>query len=103
MRPSTSSVTQSGPVPAPCEAAKWRFRPQAGLATLSFLLMLNARHGEGHREAHPAAVADLVPDGGAETGDRARDQAGRRGLLADERRGLRAAVLCRPRGARVAR
>ena len=61
------------------------------------------RHGEGHREAHPAAVADLVPDGGAQAGDRARDQAGRRGLLADERRGLRAALLRRPRRARVAR
>ena len=59
--------------------------------------------GQGHREAHPAAVADLVPDGGAPAGLRARDQAGRRGLLEHERRGLRAALLRRPRGARLAR
>ena len=62
-----------------------------------------APNGEGHREAHPAVVTDLVPDGGAEAGFRARDQAGRGGLLADERRGLRAALLRRSRGARVAR
>src|SRR5688572_9382575 len=28
-------------------------------------------HGEGHREAHQAAVAHLVPDGGAQAGHRA--------------------------------
>ena len=64
---------------------------------------LSSCRGQGHREAHPAAVADLVPDGGAAARVRARDQAGRRGLLADERRGLRAALLRRPRRARVAR
>ena len=59
--------------------------------------------GEGHRKADPPAVADLLPDGGAAAGVRARDQAGRRGLLADERRGLRTPLLRRPRRARVAR
>ena len=59
--------------------------------------------GQGHRETHTAAKPDLVPDGGAATRVRARDQAGRRGLLPDERRGLRAALLRRPRRARVAR
>ena len=57
------------------------------------------RHGQGHREAHPPAVADLVPDGRATAGLGAGDQAGRRGLLADERRGLRPALLRRPRRA----
>ena len=64
---------------------------------------LSSCRGKGHREAHPAAVADLVPDGGAAAGLRARDQAGRRGLLADERRGVRAPLLRRSRGARFAR
>ena len=60
-------------------------------------------HGEGHREAHPAAVADLVPDGRASPGHGARDPARRRGLQRDERGRVRAALLRRPRGARVAR
>ena len=69
----------------------------------SFRLSSCEPHGEGHRKAHTAAVADLVPDGRAPAGHRARDQAGGRGLLGDERRRLRAALLRRPRGARVAR
>ena len=60
-------------------------------------------HGKRHREAHPPALADLVPDGGAPAGVRARDQAGRRGLQRDERRRLRAPLLRRPRRARGAR
>ena len=36
--------------------------------------------GEGHREADPPALADLVPDGRAPAGHGARDPAGRRGL-----------------------
>ena len=60
-------------------------------------------NGQGHREAHPSAVADLVPDGGATARLGARDQAGRRGLQRDERRRLRASFLRRPRGARGAR
>ena len=47
-----------------------------------FPAYLRWHRGEGHREADPAAVADLVPDGGAAARLRARDQAGRRGLLA---------------------
>ncbi len=72
---------------------------QTGRGPPGFPLILGP-DGQGHREAHPAAVADLVPDGGAAARLRARDQAGRRGLLADERRGLRAPLLRRPRRAR---
>ena len=59
------------------------------------------RDGEGHREADPSALADLVPDGGAAPGHGARDQAGGRGVLRDERRRVRAPLLRGPRGARV--
>ena len=59
-------------------------------------------HGEGHREAHPPALADLVPDGRAPAGHRAGDPPRRRGLQRDERGRLRAALLRRPRRARVA-
>ena len=68
-----------------------------------FPLMLGHAYGERHRKAHPSALADLVPDGRAAAGHRARDQAGGRGLLADERRRFRASLLRGPRGARVAR
>ncbi len=84
----------------PANSGTWR-RARAGGPRFPALSW--ATNGQGHREAHPAAVADLVPDGGAAAGLGARDQAGRRGLLADERRGLRAPLLRRPRGARVAR
>ena len=60
-------------------------------------------HGEGHREAHPAAVADLVPDGRAPPGHRAGDPPRRRGLQRHERGRVRAPLLRRPRRARVAR
>ena len=59
--------------------------------------------GEGHREADPAAVADLVPDGGAAARHRDRDPARRRGLLRHDRGRVRAPLLRRPRGARRAR
>ena len=60
-------------------------------------------HGEGHREADPPAVADLVPDGRAAAGHRAGDPPRRRGLQRDERGRVRPALLRRPRRARVAR
>ena len=59
--------------------------------------------GEGHREADPAALADLVSDGGAATRHGDRDPAGRRGLLGHDRGRVRAPLLRRPRGARRAR
>ena len=59
--------------------------------------------GQGHREAHPPALADLLPDGGAAAGHRHGDPARRRGLLRHDRGRLRPALLRRPRGARVAR
>ena len=59
--------------------------------------------GEGHREAHPAALADLVPDGRAPAGHRAGDPPRRRGLQRHERGRVRAPLLRRPRRARVAR
>ena len=58
--------------------------------------------GKGHREADPPAVADLLPDGGAPAGHGARDPARRRGLQRHERGRLRAALLRRPLGARIA-
>ena len=61
-----------------------------------------ATRGEGHREADPPALADLVPDGRAAAGLGARDQARGRGLQRHERRRLRAPLLRRPRRARVA-
>ena len=62
-----------------------------------------AGHGQGHREADPSALADLVPDGEPPTGLGARDQAGGRGLLLDERGCVRAPFLRRPRRAREPR
>src|SRR3981189_2283732 len=59
-------------------------------------------YGEGHREAHPAALAHLVPHGRAAAGHGARDPAGRGGLQRDERGRLRPALLRRPRRAGVA-
>ncbi len=60
-------------------------------------------HGQGHREAHPAALADLLPHGGTPPGDASEIPPRRRGVLGDERGCVRAPVLCRPRGARGAR
>ena len=61
-------------------------------------------HGQGHRKAHPPALADLVPDGRAAAGLGARDPPGRRGLRADDqRRGVQPALLRRPRRALLAR
>ncbi len=65
------------------------------------LLWLGA-DGEGHREADPPALADLLPDGRAPAGHGARHQARRRGLQRHERGRVRAALLRRPRRARVA-
>ena len=61
-----------------------------------------ATHGEGHRKAHPPALADLLPDGRAPPGHRPGDPPRRRGLQRDERGRLRPALLRRPRRARVA-
>ena len=59
--------------------------------------------GEGHREADPTALADLLSDGGAATRHGNGDPAGRRGLLGHDRGRVRAPLLRRPRGARRAR
>ena len=59
--------------------------------------------GEGHREADPSALADLLSDGGAPARHRNGDPARRRGLLRHERGRVRAALLRRPRRARLAR
>ena len=56
-----------------------------------------------HRQADSPALAGRVPDGRAASADRARHQVERRGLPGDERRGVRAPLLLRPRRARVAR
>ena len=61
------------------------------------------RRGEGHREADPPAVADLLPDGRAAAGDGDGDPARRRGLLGHDRGRVRAPLLRRPRRARLAR
>ena len=59
--------------------------------------------GEGHREADPTALADLLSDGGAATRHGNRDPAGRRGLLGHDRGRVRPPLLRRPRRARRAR
>ena len=59
--------------------------------------------GQGHGEAHPPALPDLVSHGGAPAGDRTGDPARRRGLQRDERGRLRAPLLRRPLRARLAR
>ncbi|HEY8777954.1 MAG TPA: transposase, partial [Gaiellaceae bacterium] len=52
-----------------------------------------------HRQADPSAVARRLSDGGATAFDRARREVERRGLLRDVGRGLRPALLLRPRRA----
>src|SRR5712692_3163017 len=52
-----------------------------------------------HRQADPSAVARGLSDGRATAADRARREVERRGLLRDVRRGLRPALLLRPRRA----
>src|SRR3954463_564595 len=59
--------------------------------------------GEGHREAHPPALPDLVSHGRAAPGHGPRDPARRRGLQRHERGRLRAPLLRRTRRARLAR
>ena len=59
--------------------------------------------GQGHREADPPALPDLVPDGESPPGVGARDQARGRGLQLDERGRVRAPLLRRPRRAREPR
>ena len=59
--------------------------------------------GQGHREADPPALADLLPDGPGEADLGARDQARGGGVQRHERRRLRAPLLRRPRGAREPR
>ena len=58
--------------------------------------------GEGHREAHPPALAHLIPHGGAAARHRPGDPPRRRGLQRHERGRLRPPVLRRPRRARLA-
>src|SRR6476469_5736644 len=58
-----------------------------------------AIRGEGHREADPPALSDLVPDGAGQARFRSGDQARGRGLQRHERRRLRAPILRRPRTA----
>src|SRR3954463_12068735 len=74
----------------------WRAHPRRAVLSCK-------SHGEGHREADPPALADLVPDGRATPGHGPRDPARRRGLQRHERGCLRPAVLRRPRRARLAR
>src|SRR3954452_2055496 len=62
-----------------------------------------AIRGEGHREADPPALSDLVPDGAGQARLRPGDQARGRGLQRHERRRLRAPLLRRPRRARESR
>src|SRR5256712_4022634 len=52
-----------------------------------------------HRQADPSVVARRLPHGGAAAADRARREVERRGLFRDVGRGLRPALLLRPRGA----
>jgi 3'-5' exoribonuclease len=59
-------------------------------------IKLRGHDGQGHREADPPAVADLLPDGGAAAGHRSGDPPRCRGVLGDERGCLRAALLRRP-------
>src|SRR5205814_917390 len=49
--------------------------------------------GQGHREADPPALSDLLPDGQPTAGVGARDQAGGGGLQLDERGRVRAPLL----------
>ena len=56
-----------------------------------------------HRQADPPALAGRVPDGRTPAADGAGHQVERRGLPGDERRGVRAPLLLRPRRARLAR
>src|SRR6266550_527583 len=56
-----------------------------------------------HRQVDPSTVAGRLSDGGATAFDRARREVERRGLLRDVGRGLRPALLLRPRGAPRAR
>ena len=81
---------------------KDRAEAARGARTLASPRLPLSADGEGHREADPAALADLVPDGRAPARHGARDPARRRGLQRDERGRVRAALLRRPRGARVA-
>src|SRR5215510_14154758 len=62
-----------------------------------------AIRGEGHGEADPPALSDLVPDGPGEDGVGPGDQARGRGLQRHERQRLRPAVLRGPGGAREPR
>ena len=62
-----------------------------------------ATRGEGHREADPPALADLVPDGPGQAGFGARDQARGGGVQRHERRRVRAALLRGPGRAREPR
>ena len=59
--------------------------------------------GQGHREADPPALADLLPDGAGQAGLRPGDQARGGGIQRHERRRLRAALLRGPRRAREPR
>ena len=62
-----------------------------------------AIRGQGHREADPPALVDLVPDGPGKAGFGPRDQARGGGVQRHERRRLRAPLLRRPGRAREPR
>ena len=66
-------------------------------------LALSSPRVARHRQADPPALARRLPDGRTAAVDRPRRQVERRGLLRDVRRGLRTALLLRPRGADRAR
>ena len=87
-------------VPAPRQESRAGRAEAAGCSTRR---AYRVAHGEGHREAHPPALADLVPHGRAAARDGARDPARRRGLQRDERGRVRPPLLRRPLRARLAR
>src|SRR4029079_17397058 len=96
--PTTSPRPRAKPPETPQIAAGLKLlRP--GLAGGFYLL---SPDGQGHREADPAAVAHLLPDGRAPAGDRGRDPPRRGGVQRHERGRVRAALLRRPLRARIA-
>ncbi len=116
IRPSSFMVTFSaiGVWNLPCRSASGALRkrqrsaqtpqkPGSGVRARPLAPIYPACRGEGHREADPPALVDLLSDGEPPTRVGARDQAGGRGLLLDERGCLRAPFLRRSRRAREPR
>src|SRR3954447_21718331 len=73
-------------------------RPPPGGAGRSLRLTVD---GQGHGKAHPAAVADLLPDGRAPARHGPGDPPRRRGVQRHERGRVRPPLLRRPRRARI--